>query len=367
MGNYASPKANHIQSAHSSKHYTNVDDIRIQAYASKGGRHYQEDRAVFIKDFNQMIPNSEKSITRSFFAIFDGHGGSIASQELSNKFALTLAKHSKVLTHPIDALQDVWKEMDSIVYTACQKYADEMKSIGGTGEFPTDGSTAVIGFLVHQEFYVMNCGDSHCFYFDKEGIGSRLTEDHSTRNPEEVSRCLKAGGLIHGTKGCKFLPYPLCCIPIYYGKNNIGRMYPGGLEVTRSFGDFDAKVPGLGGKEGIILSDHGMIAVLNLKNVEYIVLGSDGIWDPLEPTMVYRIISQRHKPTSREDGSEELIKNEGITGNIKRDLDIGGDRANNAEKLCKNAINSCYWWERHALADNATAIIIEISHLEVDV
>ena len=370
--NYASSNSKQIQSTfdyeNASKRYINIDDIRIQAYASKGGRHYQEDRAVFIKDFNQMIPNSDKSTTRSFFAVFDGHGGSIVSQELSNKFALHLANHSMVLTHPIDALQEVWKEMDSTIYKRCQKYADDMKSMGGTGEFPTDGSTAVIGFLVHQEFYVMNCGDSHCYYFDNEGIGSRLTEDHSTRNPEEVSRCLKAGGLIHGKKGCKFLPFPLCLIPYNYGYNKkTRRIYPGGLEVTRSFGDFDAKKEELGGREGVILSHHGKIAVLKLSNVKYIVLGSDGIWDPLEPTIVYRIISQRLRASRREDNSEDLNKNTGILGNTIRDLDIGGDRANNAERLCKSAVNSCYWWEQRTHADNATAIIVELSHSQVDI
>jgi serine/threonine protein phosphatase PrpC len=72
----------------------------------------------------------------------------------------------------------------------------------------------------------------------------QLTEDHGTHNNIEKLRCEKAGAIM--IEQFYMIPsnFPFCCLR----KKFIGkpRISPGGLLVTRSFGDFYAKKPFLG-------------------------------------------------------------------------------------------------------------------------
>jgi hypothetical protein len=60
-------------------------------------------------------------------------------------------------------------------------------------------------------------------------------------------------------------------------------MLPGGLLVTRSFGDFNSKLEYLGGKKGVVISTHGRISYINAGKTppKYLILASDGVWDVL--------------------------------------------------------------------------------------
>jgi len=72
----------------------------------------------------------------------------------------------------------------------------------------------------------------------------QLTEDHGTHNSIEKLRCEKAGAIMIEQFYMTSSHFPFCCLR----KKIIGkpRISPGGLLVTRSFGDFYAKKPYLG-------------------------------------------------------------------------------------------------------------------------
>lgn len=72
----------------------------------------------------------------------------------------------------------------------------------------------------------------------------QLTEEHGTHNSIEKLRCEKAGAIMIEQIYKTSLNFPFCCL----SKKIIGkpRISPGGLLVTRSFGDFHAKKPFLG-------------------------------------------------------------------------------------------------------------------------
>lgn len=48
-----------------------------------------------------------KETRRMYFAIFDGHGGHLCSDYLSNVFHRILANHPKLTLQPMQALQEV--------------------------------------------------------------------------------------------------------------------------------------------------------------------------------------------------------------------------------------------------------------------
>ncbi|CAM9289852.1 unnamed protein product, partial [Heterosigma akashiwo] len=78
--------------------------ISYSACSDIGERAYQEDRLVHIEDFNPLIPASNKAvdrkIQRSFFAVYDGHGGAGCSTYLANSLHLDLARHPQIGTDP---------------------------------------------------------------------------------------------------------------------------------------------------------------------------------------------------------------------------------------------------------------------------
>jgi hypothetical protein len=49
-------------------------DITVGVGMLPGGREYQEDRILFVKDFNSKlrVPQGDEATKRSFFAVFDG-------------------------------------------------------------------------------------------------------------------------------------------------------------------------------------------------------------------------------------------------------------------------------------------------------
>ena len=341
-----------------------VQQIKVQAFSHKGKRNYQEDRVVFIPDFNKLIPRAKNDLRRSFYAVFDGHGGSLISDHLAKEFPSKLANHYKILKDPAVAIQETWIEMETSCFERCEAYAKKSRQSGsGSHAFPGDGSTATVVLIVGEEAYATNCGDSSAVFFNDDGSSHPLTETHDTANAFEHQRCTRAGGKIEQRTGWSASPAPCCCLP-QYGPLDRPRVRPGGLLVTRAFGDFHAKLTDLGGMPKVILPDHGQMTCLRLMSpTQFIVLASDGVWDALEPAEVFSLIATSPKARKSETPLEVLAMNEGMIGPC-RELDIGSpDKANLAELLCEKAVRSPYWMEQQKPCDNTSAIILEISYL----
>ena len=183
--------------------------------------------------------------------------------------------------------------------------------------FPSDGSTATVALIIDNDVYFGNCGDSAAFieYENRAVIG--VTEDHGTLNPHEVKRITEGGGYLK--QQVVYTPLSFLfgcgCEPESTAKP---RLYPGGLLVTRAFGDFHAKLLSLGGLPGVVIPNPSEIKCYSIQGTEqltesiskpispkspksgkifpetalpgktnpirYIVLGSDGLWDtaPIE-------------------------------------------------------------------------------------
>jgi serine/threonine protein phosphatase PrpC len=156
-----------------------------------------------------------------------------------------------------------------------------------------DGSTAVVCLLVGSKLIVANCGDSSALLVKWSGGGGdggggggrgggvaatnqnnqnkknqkppkraafevvKLTEDHGTENAAEALRVQAAGASLRQQRSAFAMRgFPWCCLThsVLVGKP---RLYPGGLLVTRSFGDWFAKLPELGGiRESFLVAPH---------------------------------------------------------------------------------------------------------------
>ena len=258
---------------------------------STGGKDYQEDMAVRIDDFNKLIREKSKKfggsyqIRRSYYAIFDGHGGARCSKFLAENFHIMLAKHILVGERPVEALEQVWAHIEEKFLELC---TDKYKGSGGHDSFHKSGSTATVVFIVGDTVYTANCGDSHAYLFKEGRDPIKYSDDHNTDNPVECERVRATGAKVEQeevtiSKGC-------CKVE----KQRVGkfRVWPGGLAVTRSFGDYSAKLTAFGGVANSILSQFEKTRDFTVvENFGFcaLIIASDGAWDALSPEKIWKI------------------------------------------------------------------------------
>jgi serine/threonine protein phosphatase PrpC len=186
------------------------------------------------------------------------------------------------------------------------------------------GSTATICLIVGDDVYVTNCGDSAAYSVDKEARATILTECHSTENPVEVARCKSRGGRFVTQVIPKRRSFP-CCFGVRYEAIGKPRLYPGGLLITRAFGDFNVKLPNFGGISDMLTSHHGDISHIRISDdIKYIILGSDGLWDALTPLKVVEIFEQTlvRNTSKRSTRNNSFVRNFPLLGRASSQIDV---------------------------------------------
>mmetsp|Transcript_15067 Transcript_15067/g.31046 ORF Transcript_15067/g.31046 Transcript_15067/m.31046 type:complete len:150 (+) Transcript_15067:608-1057(+) len=138
--------------------------------------------------------------------------------------------------------------------------------------------------------------------------------------------------------------FPFCCRMVEVN-NGKPRIQPGGLLVTRSFGDFQAKLPIAGGIPGTVTHDYEEI-----KEVEidpewlYFIVASDGIWDGIPMKKLFGAL--KHE---KDDAEFDYGKNADNLSKRRQKIVKG---------LSGAAVDSEYWRKLGSEADNTTAIIL---------
>mmetsp|Transcript_36752 Transcript_36752/g.46856 ORF Transcript_36752/g.46856 Transcript_36752/m.46856 type:complete len:401 (-) Transcript_36752:223-1425(-) len=335
--------------------------ISYSACSDIGERGYQEDRLVHIEDFNLLVPKSNTNFNwklhRAFFAVYDGHGGASCSSYLADQLHMSLAQHKEVGTNPIKALTEVWQEADKAFLALCQESYDasverhkkeaEEKGLAEPtpAHFPRDGSTAFVCFIVGSKMYIANCGDSAGCLVDKNRKVTMLSDDHGTLNEMEVQRILERGGEIRPQLTKAFGNFPCCCklVDRPVGKP---RAYPGGLLVTRAFGDYHSKLVSLGGIPGSIIPDFSSVKVFDIdENFNKILMASDGVWDALDVSDIVELITGDDTTVEQRKKGDHKYLSEIVS------------------EIITSAVESDYWDRCGASADNTSAILIQFSKI----
>jgi len=184
----------------------------------------------------------------SYFAVFDGHRGSKVSSGLGK------AMHKYICQ---SQYYKAGKYEDAITegFLTCD---NDLRNIPALKEHMC-GSTACVCILRNrcEDLYVGNVGDSRIICC-VDGKAFALSDDHKPFKPVEKARIEKAGGFVAN------------------GRVN------GRLAVARSMGDFDYKQdPLLDAKEQLISANPDVISRKVSEDWNFIMLGSDGIFDVL--------------------------------------------------------------------------------------
>ena len=238
------------------------------------------------------------------FGVFDGHGGKEISQFVSNHFVQELVDNKNISTDMNLALKETFIKMDEIMTTPdvieeIKKYArlskeqDELQS----KDQPQDSQMAMFSQLIPQKdpeandiymrtgctacvmsidetnkkLYFANAGDSRVVLC-KNGVAEAKSEDHKPEMESEKKRIYKADGWISD-----------------------GRV-KGNLNLTRGFGDLEYKQnKNLKPEDQMITANPDINVVDFTKDLDFVIIGCDGIWDCLTNQEACDFVSKRLK------------------------------------------------------------------------
>ena len=263
----------------------------------QGWRKRQED--AYIAAVSQ---GEQKDI--DVFGVFDGHGGKEISKFVSNHFTEELTKNKNLKTDMSLALKETFIKMDEIMQTPesieeIKKYArmskeeDELQSKNEPpnsqmqlinqlmGQKDTEsndismrtGCTACVMSFdeTNKKLYFANAGDSRVVMC-RAGTAEAMSEDHKPEMDSEKIRIYKADGWISD-----------------------GRV-KGNLNLTRGFGDLEYKQNKKLKPEDQMITANPDLKVIDFKDdIDFVIIGCDGIWDCLQNQEACDFVSQRLK------------------------------------------------------------------------
>ena len=238
------------------------------------------------------------------FGVFDGHGGKEISKFVSNHFTEELEKNGNFKKDMSLALKETFIKMDAIMQTPesieeikkIAKLAKEEDELQSKNE-PTNPQMQLLNSLMlgkdpdsneismrtgctacvmaidetNKKLYFSNAGDSRVVMC-KNGVGEAQSEDHKPEMESEKSRIYKADGWISD-----------------------GRV-KGNLNLTRGFGDLEYKQnKNLKPEEQMITANPDLKIVDYTDDVEFVIIGCDGIWDCLKNQEACDFVSKRLK------------------------------------------------------------------------
>lgn len=217
-----------------------------------------------------------------FFAVYDGHTGAAAVTHCKNNLADTFFSSEFFATNKVKAFFDAFIKTDA-------------------GCTDISGTTAVCALLDGQTLYIANVGDSDAVWYKKDGTRKLLSYPHNIKDSEEHKRYVNLGGKV---RPHEFYRYPQV---VEYSEQ-------GAVIENRQFVDlciYDATHTYLLSMSRA-LGDHRFrpfISAVPFVNVltpdgseEFLVIGSDGLWDIINHTVVgqfIRVHMKKHGVTSK--------------------------------------------------------------------
>ena len=270
------------------------------------------------------------------FGVFDGHGGKEVSQFVSNHFTQELISNKNLEVDMPQALKETFLKMDEIMITEdgieeIKKYARKSKEeddIQSKKEPPNSqmqliaqllepknpesneismrtGCTACVMSVdeTKKKLYFANAGDSRVVMC-KKGVAYAQSEDHKPDMKSEKDRILNAEGWVTD-----------------------GRV-KGNLNLTRGFGDLEYKQnKKLKPEEQMITANPDIKEVNFEDDIEFVIIGCDGIWDCLKNQEACDFVSKKLKenPEIKVSKIVEEILDSIIAKDLYSENGIGSD------------------------------------------
>ena len=275
----------------------------INSYAANTNqgidRNYNDDRVKIIINMNRPSNYIKKASWPliSFFAIFDGHNGDHCAEYLRQNLL------QYIYTNP-NFPKNVEKSIKEAFIKADEDYLKNHSIIKDKKLLKTNinpnnnldfynnsGSCGLILLIVDTKIYIANVGDSRCIMSSHNGkIQKDVTRDHKPEFPYEKQRIYDNGGNIYRNETIFNEDFENKS----HKKILLGpyRVNPGKLSVSRTIGDAKAKLEKLGGLQNVIIPEPDIYVFDYYKdNIDYFILGCDGIFDRLKSYEVIQCVN----------------------------------------------------------------------------
>lgn len=287
-------------------------------------RDYNEDRVSIILNVNKPLDRAQEIWPKcSFFAVYDGHGGSACCDFLRDNLHQFITRNQFFPQNPKEALLQGFAQAESTFL----QFARSMNPID------TSGSCAIVILIVSDVCYVANLGDSRAVMSGDNGKKVYpLSKDHKPGNLSEKQRIENSGGRVYQT-------WHTIDQQKFQGPD---RILPGRLSVSRSFGDAEAKLVEFGGKPEVLSSIPDIKVFKLLPEHDFIVLACDGIFDKLSNKDVVQSVNKEITQWSLDRGDDDL--------DVHRMCSVG------AETIMKAAV-------KEKTMDNITVVVIGLNGL----
>ena len=315
-------------------------------------RNYNEDRVSIIINMNK-INNYKNTIPWpkiSYFAIFDGHAGNKCAEYLRENLLKLICSNKFFPENIPEAIKYGFEKADEYFLNNIAMINGQLKDNSGT--------CGLILLIVNNDVYIGNVGDSRCIgSFNKGKIQCDITRDHKPNAPYEKERIMSNGGQIYQTKtNIKIEENFILRTKILLGPY---RVYPGRLSVSRTIGDAEGKIPIIGGNPNVIICKPDIYKYNILENdIDYFILGCDGIFDQMSSDDVFKCVSvviERNKELYENKNNNNNINNkyQSLYGN---NVDIHTTTGDIADLIIKGAmLRQSY--------DNVTCLLICFKNL----
>lgn len=302
-----------------------------------GPRSKNED--TFVSEPNVDISSKSSSQICGYFAVYDGHSGTQASELVRDTLHTDIINHASFPHDMEEAITETVRKFDSDFLVKCK----ESKLYCGT--------TALGAFIVDRKLCVFNIGDCQAF-LSRNSRAIPMNEGHKPGRADELERIKRANGWVTEEKELYMgrlhrmdLSDPL--IKSKAEKVNWTTIHRvcGELAVSRSIGDpfYKSLIPGQPHNayflwpEGhntifnadLVIPDPEFQTVDIIRDDEFLIIASDGLWD--------------------------VLSGEEATGRVHQLLGQNKSISEISEELCDLAL-------RLGSSDNVTIVLVQFHH-----
>lgn len=247
-----------------------------------------------MEDVHTYVKNFASRLDWGYFAVFDGHAGSQASEWCGSHLHMMVEK--EILADEArdvrEILNDAFVDVDSQINTKLEGNSGCTAAVcvlrWEVPERPVpqnnDDNSSHLSLSEHKrKLYTANVGDSRIVLF-RNGASIRLTYDHKASDPLEMQRVEAAGGLIM--------------------KSRVNGM----LAVTRSLGDkfFDT----------LVVGNPFTTAVEITAEDKFLIIACDGLWDVVDDQDACELIAEIEDPDEAASTLVQYALKHGTTDNI---------------------------------------------------
>jgi protein phosphatase 2C family protein 2/3 len=250
-------------------HVFRIGQLEFEACRFNVGRWSERGARPTLEDTDISIQNLfvYDEIPVSYFAVYDGHGGSTCSDFLKANLHQFVRK--QLTSHPLNA--------SSVNRALFEGIGEAFKScdLAYSEQYPlvcnTHGSTGIVCLVIGDRIIACNLGDSKAV-LSRKGRAIELSQDHKPDNPSERSRIEENKGFVA-----------------------LGRLC-GRIAVSRSFGDFSFKAAGRTEELSTSLmeiSPEIKEIYINLQEDEFLLIACDGMFEAFTPQKAVSLIREK--------------------------------------------------------------------------